>query len=170
LKVAGLIYVNLDQWDGYPKEREALLNAIQSAGVKNFIALTGDLHTFLAGYLKPNFDNIFASPMGIELMVGSISSANLAEDIESGVDLPSHPLPGKQFGVPPNALQPLIRLNNPHIQYWDSSTHGYGILDITPAQLVCTFKAVTTVRAPSASLVTLRTFTIPSGKVELSQS
>jgi alkaline phosphatase D len=170
LKVAGLIYVNLDQWDGYPKERQALLNAIKSAGVRNFIALTGDLHTFLAGYLKPNFDNIFASPMGIELMVGSISSANLAEDIESGVDLPSHPLPGKQFGVPPNALEPLIRLNNPHIQYWDSSTHGYGILDITPAQLVCTFKAVTTVGAPSASLVTLRTFTIPSGQVKLLQS
>jgi alkaline phosphatase D len=169
LKVAGLIYVDLDQWDGYPKERQALLSAIGSAGVKNFVALTGDLHTFLAGYLKSDFDNLFASPMGIELMVGSISSANLAEDIESAVDLPSRPLPAKQFGVPPNALEPLIRLNNPHIQYWDSSTHGYGILDITPAKLTCTFKAVTTIRSPSASLVTLRTFTIPAGKVQLSQ-
>ena len=142
LKGAGFIYIDLDQWDGYPKEREALLNAIQSAGVANFIALTGDLHTFLAGYLKPDFDNIFASPMGIELMVGSISSANLAEDIESALDLPSSPMPAKQFGVPPNLLEPLIRFNNPHIQYWDSSTHGYAILDITPSQLVCAFKAV----------------------------
>jgi alkaline phosphatase D len=170
LKVAGALYVDLDQWDGYPKERQTLLSAIQSAGVSNFVALTGDLHTFLAGYLKPNFDNIFASPMGIELMVGSISSANLREDIESSVDLPSCPLPAKQFGVPPNGLEPLIRLNNPHIQYWNSSTHGYAVLDITPQQLICTFKAVTTVRATSAELITLRTLTIPSGRVVLSQS
>jgi alkaline phosphatase D len=167
LKAAGFIYVDLDQWDGYPKERSALLGAIKGAGVKNFVALTGDLHTFLAGYLRTNFDNIFESPMGIELMVGSISSANLAEAIQSATDLPSRPLPAKQFGVPPNLLEPLIRLNNPHIRYWDSSTHGYGILNITPAQLTCIFKAVTSVRAPTADLVTLKTFTIPSGRVTL---
>ncbi len=170
LKGAGFIYIDLDQWDGYPKEREAMLNAIQSAGVTNFIALTGDLHTFLAGYLKPDFDNIFASPMGIELMVGSISSANLAEDIESAIDLPSSPMPAKQFGVPPNLLEPLIRFNNPHIQYWDSSTHGYAILDITPSQLVCTFKAVDNIRSQTANMGTLRTFTIPAGQVQLNQS
>jgi alkaline phosphatase D len=170
LKVAGLIYVDLDQWDGYGKEREAMLGAIHSAGVQNFFALTGDLHTFLAGYLKSDFDNIFASPMGIELMVGSLTSANLAEDIESAVDLPSHPLPAKQFGVPPNALEPLIRLNNPHIEYWDSSTHGYALLTLTPSQLTCVFKAVTSIRDQTADLVTLRTFTVPSGRVQLNQS
>ena len=170
LKISGFIYVDLDQWDGYGKERQALFNAIQKAGVQNFVALTGDLHTFLAGYLKPTFDNIFQSPMGIELMVGSISSANLAEDIESAVDLPSSPMPAKQFGVAPNALEPLIRLNNPHIQYWDSSTHGYALLTLTPAQLTCVFKAVSTVRAQTADLVTLRTFTVPSGRVQLNQS
>ncbi len=170
LKISGFIYVDLDQWDGYGKERQALFNSIKNAGVKNFVALTGDLHTFLAGYLKPTFDNIFQSPMGIELMVGSISSANLAEDIESAVDLPSCPLPAKQFGVPPNAIEPLIRLNNPHIQYWDSSTHGYALLTLTPAQLTCVFKAVSTIRAQTAALVTLRTFTVPSGRVQLNQS
>ena len=170
LKGAGFVYVDLDQWDGYPKEREALLTAIENAEVQNFIALTGDLHTFLAGYLKPNFDNLLSKPMGIELMVGSISSANLEEDIESAVDLPSRPMPGKQFGVPHNLLEPLVCLNNPHIKYWDSSTHGYGILKLTPQQLVCTFKAVTTVRSPTANLVTLKTLTVPAGKVHLSQS
>jgi alkaline phosphatase D len=89
LKIAAFIYVDLDQWDGYGKGREAMLNTIKNAHVKNFVALTGDLHTFLAGYLKPDFDNIFASPMGIEQMVGSISSANLVEDNESVVDLRS---------------------------------------------------------------------------------
>jgi alkaline phosphatase D len=169
LKLAGFIYIDLDQWDGYGKERQSLLNTIKTAGVNNFVALTGDLHTFLAGYLKPTFDDLFASPMGVEFMVGSVTSANLAEGIESAVDLPSCPLPAKQFRVPPNALEPLIRFNNPHIQYWDSSTHGYALLAVTSAQLVCTYKAVTTVRAPTAGIVTLRTFAVPAGKVQLKQ-
>ncbi len=170
LKIAGFIYVSLDQWDGYGKERQSILRAIGDANVSNFVALTGDLHTFLAGYLKPTFDNIFSSPVGIELMVGSISSANLAEGIESAVDLPSCPLPAKQFGVPPNLLDPLIRANNPHIQYWDSSTHGYGLLTLSSSQLTCIFKAVTSIQTPTADVITLRSFNVQSGDLTLRQS
>ena len=162
-----LVYIDLDQWDGYQQERNFIFDAVHSAGVKNFVAITGDLHTFLAGYLKRNFDNPFESPLGIELMVGSISSANVAEDIESALDLPSSPLPGKLFGVPPNLLDPLIRAANPHIKYWDSSTHGYAVLTITPTLLTCAFKAVTTIREPTATLVPLKTFTIPVNEVKL---
>ncbi len=164
---ATAVYVSLDQWDGYGEERKQLLGTIGNAGVKNFVALTGDLHTFLAGYLKPNFDNIFASPVGIELMVGSLSSANLAEEIQSAAGLSSAPLPAKGFGVPPNLLDPLVRGLNPHIHYWDSSTHGYAVLTLTPAQLTCEFKAVTTIREPTAALVPLKTFTVPAGHVKL---
>jgi alkaline phosphatase D len=162
-----LVYIDLDQWDGYQQERNLIFNTVHSAGVKNFVAITGDLHTFLAGYLKRDFDNPFQSPVGIELMVGSISSANLAEDIESAVDLPSAPVPAKHMGIPPNLLDPVIRAANPHIKYWDSSTHGYAVLTITPSLLTCEFKAVSTVREPAATLVPLQTFTIPVNQVKL---
>ncbi len=164
---ATAVYVSLDQWDGYGEERKQLLHTIGNAGVKNFVALTGDLHTFLAGYLKPNFDNIFASPVGVEFMVGSLTSANFAEEIESAIGLPSAPVPAKGFGVPPNLLEPLVRGLNPHIKYWDSSTHGYAVLTLTPDELTCEFKAVTTIREPSAQLVPLKTFTVPAGHVKL---
>ncbi len=52
LKLA-LLYIDLDQWDGYQEERNLILNAVKHGNIKNFVALTGDLHTFLAGYLKP---------------------------------------------------------------------------------------------------------------------
>ncbi len=162
-----LVYIDLDQWDGYQQERNLIFNTLHSAGVKNFVAITGDLHTFLAGYLKRDFDNPFESPVGIELMVGSISSANLAEDITSTVELPSAPVPAKQMGIPPNLLDPIIRAANPHIKYWDSSTHGYAVLTITPALLTCEFKAVSTVQQPTASLVPLKTFTVPVNQVKL---
>ena len=84
-----LVYIDLDQWDGYQQERNLIFDTVHSGGVKNFVAITGDLHTFLAGYLKRDFDNPFESPVGIELMVGSISSANLAEDIESRSNCPA---------------------------------------------------------------------------------
>jgi alkaline phosphatase D len=165
----GPIYIDLDQWDGYQQERNLILNAVKDQKIDNFIALTGDLHTFLAGYLKTNFDNPFEPHVGIELMVGSISSANFAEEIESALPLPSRPLPAKQMGIAPNLLEPVIRALNPWIQYWDSSTHGYGILTMTPEQLVCEFKAVSTITQPAATLVPLRTFTIPAGRVHLDQ-
>jgi hypothetical protein len=93
------------------------------------------------------------------LMVGSISSANLEEDIISTVELPSAPVPAKQMGIPPNLLDPIIRAANPHIKYWDSSTHGYAVLTITPTLLTCEFKAVSTVQETTATLVPLKTFT-----------
>lgn len=164
---AGLVYVDLDQWDGYQQERNLILNAVKHGNVKNFVALTGDLHTFLAGYLKTNFDNPFEPHIGVELMVGSLTSANFAEEIMAVVPLPSSPAPAKMMNVPPNLLEPVIRAANPWIEYWNSSTHGYAVLTLTPAQLKCEFKAVTTIKAPTADLVTLKTFTVPVNQVKL---
>ncbi|WP_158615353.1 alkaline phosphatase [Acidipila sp. EB88] len=164
---ATALYVNLDQWDGYPKERQHLLQTIGDAGVQNLVALTGDLHTFLAGYLKSNFDNPFGHAVGVELMVGSLTSANFEEEIRSEVHLPGAPVPAKGFHIPHDLLSPLIRTLNPHIKFWDSSTHGYALLAITPDELRCEFKAVSTIREPIAELRPLKTLRIPSGKAEL---
>ena len=169
LKV-GPVYVDLDQWDGYQPERNAILNTIKHDHISNVVALTGDLHTFLAGYLKTDFDNPFESPVAIELMVGSLTSANFREEIESALPLPSRPVPAKQMGVSADQLSGVVRANNPWIQFWNSATHGYGLLTLTPAQLQCVFKAVSTITEPTASLATLATFTVPAGEVKLHQS
>ncbi len=163
----GPLYINLDQWDGYQQERNAILNVIKHGNIKNVIALTGDLHTFLAGYLKTDFDNPFESHVGIELMVGSITSANFSEEIESVISLPSRPVPAKQMGLPPALLSDTLRAANPWIEFLNSSTHGYGILTLTPEQLVCEFKSVSTITQPAATLIPLATFTIPVNQVKL---
>ena len=164
---ATAVYVDLDQWDGYPAERAAIITAVRDHKIENFVALTGDIHTFFTGYLKTNFSDPFEHPTGIELVVGSISSANFSEEIESDLHLPSAPLPAKQFHTPADKLDPLIRLLNPHIEYWNSDTHGYGVLTLTPAHLVCEFKAVASVREPVAEARTLKVFTIKAGEVHL---
>ncbi len=163
----GPVYVELDQWDGYQQERNLILNAVKHGKVKNFVALTGDLHTFLAGYLKTDFDNPFEPHVGVELMVGSLTSANFHEEIDSAVHLPSSPAPAKMMEMAPGLLHVVVRASNPWIEFFDSSTHGYGVLTLTPEQLMCEFKAVTTIREPTAELVVLKTFRVPVDEVKL---
>ncbi len=166
----GPVFIDLDQWDGYQQERNVILNAVKHGNIKNFVALTGDLHTFLAGYLKTNFSNPFEQPVGIELMVGSITSANFSEEINAVVPLPSSPLPAKQMGVPADLVEDTIRTANPWIKFFDSTTHGYGIVTLTPQQLQCEFKAVSTITQPTATVRTLARFMVPVNQVHLQQS
>lgn len=166
LKV-GPVFANLDQWDGYPAERAHILSTLRDAGVTNFVALTGDLHTFTAGYLKTDYNDLFERPMGVEFMVGSVSSANLEDQIRSGLNLPSAPMPAERLGLPANKLAPAVRLANPHIHYWNSAAHGYGVLDIDDTAMTCRYMAVDTIAAPDSGVRELKTLRVKNGQVWL---
>ena len=127
------VLVSLDQWDGYPAERAMLADAL--VDVDNLVVLTGDLHSFITGTVRTDDGRDVATC----LMVGSVTSANLAEMI-AGRTLPSVPVP----------LTRLVRGANPHLTYVSSSTHGYNVVDITPDRLRCDMVAVSGVRAPFA--------------------
>jgi hypothetical protein len=51
--------------------------------------------------------------------------------------------------------------------FWNGSTWGYGILTITPDQLVSVFKTPSTVKLEQSTLNVLATFTVPNGVVQL---
>ena len=165
-----LIYFDLDQWDGYPDERAEILSTIQAANVENFVAISGDAHLFMASYLKTDYNDLHAEPVGVELMVGAISSGNY---LDAGIDTPapaSSPAAAKRLaaaGLPQDSLEPYILKYNPHMVFWNGSTWGYGILTMTPERLVCTFKTPSTVKAPTSTLNELATFVVPSGRVKL---
>ena len=164
------IYFDLDQWDGYPAERAEILAAIQAAQVKNFVAISGDAHLFLASYLKTNFNDPDEEPMGVELMVGAVSSGNY---LDAGVDRPapaSSPAAARALAMtklPMDSLEPFILALNPHMKFWNGSTWGYGVLTITADELRCTFKTPSTVKSETSTLSTLASFTVPNGKVKL---
>lgn len=147
------LFVNLDQWDGYPAERAALFKAIKEAKVKNFVTITGDLHTFVAGYQKLNFDDEHDQAVGVEFVVGSITASNLAERIS--LNSFNVPLPDIE------TVTTLIQASNPHIHYFNSDTHGYNIVEVTPEALTCTFKAVTNITKPGGRISTLKVFRVP---------
>ncbi|MBD2344974.1 alkaline phosphatase D family protein [Anabaena subtropica] len=151
------LFVNLDQWDGYPAERALLFKAIKEAKVKNFVTITGDLHTFVAGYQKLNFDDQNDPPVGVEFVVGSITSSNLAEQIT----LNSFNVPLPQI----ETVTKLIQASNPHIDYFNSDTHGYNIVEVTPEALICTFKVVSNIIKPGGKVSTLKVFRVPRDQV-----
>lgn len=111
------IPVNTDQWDGYPVERQALMDTIKNNNLSNVVFLTGDIHTswgndmpFGPGSYDPNTG---AGSTCVEFVTPSITSANASF-------LGSYANPS------------IVKSQNPHVRYVDLARHGYVVLTITP--------------------------------------
>lgn len=155
------LFVTLDQWDGYPVERARLFSSLRQAGVKNFVTITGDLHTFVAGYQKVNFDKPADPPVGVCFVVGSISAANFSEQpISTGTGVPAPSI---------DQVTQVIQASNPHFKYFNSATHGYNLVEVTPQSLTCTMKAVDTVSQPQANLTTLKVYVVPRDQIQIQE-
>ncbi len=112
---------NTDQWDGYPADRQRVLDAIRGAGRRNVVFLTGDIHTSWASDIPENAaDYPGAGTVATEFVVPSVTSANIDE----------------LLGVPPRsaspALEEVVRSTNRHVRFVELDSHGYGVLEVTP--------------------------------------
>ncbi|QDQ28620.1 phosphodiesterase [Chitinimonas arctica] len=78
--------LNADQWDGYNEERKDLMNHIKSTGIKNVVALTGDIHSFFAGAVSDNFTGSGGgTPVMVDLVTAGISSDSFFSYLKSAV-------------------------------------------------------------------------------------
>ncbi|MEQ1439962.1 alkaline phosphatase D family protein [Fontimonas sp. SYSU GA230001] len=119
------LYLNPDQWDGYPRARErvyAMIDGSSGAKVDNVVVLTGDIHTSWAMDITPDPNN----PLAYNPLTGSGSLA--VEFVATSITSPGL----EQL----NAIADVIRPNNPHIKYVDLAQKGYLLLDLTPQRLV----------------------------------
>lgn len=93
-------------------------------------------------------------------MGGSVTSSNLVELATLGL------IGGER--IPPSQLEDLtlaLKLSNPHLEFFNSSRHGYNLIEVTPQALTCTMKVVDTIKQPSAHLSTLKVFRVPRDQV-----
>ncbi|WHI49201.1 alkaline phosphatase D family protein [Microbulbifer sp. MLAF003] len=125
-----LVFANYDAWDGYQWEREKILSSIKDSSIDNFVVLTGDLHSSITSYLKVNFNNInnwnYDNLVGVELMTPSISSPNMNDTVEKGIDVGS---------VFTSLLNGGVQLNNPHIKDFVSNIYGYAVIEFNHSEL-----------------------------------
>ena len=104
-----------DQWDGYPAEREALLEKL---GGRNAIVLSGDVHVGMAIELERESQP--GRTVASEFVTSSLTSQNLDDKMKWGYRKGSVPVE-----------QHLMELL-PNIRWCDMDSHGYMVVDVDP--------------------------------------
>ena len=148
----GSIFVNPDQWDGYPPARDRLFDLIDPAG--NVVVLTGDIHSAWANDLArdPNNRDVAAGGYDAATGRGSIAVEFVTTSITSpGVDDPDGLFAG------------IVHAQNPHVRHLDLDHHGYLLLDITAERVVGEYWSVDTVAVPSNNQVFSTAFEVRDG-------
>ena len=124
---------NLDAWDGYPAEREAVLGAVYGSD-KNLVVLAGDTHNGWANNLKDANGN----QIGVEFATASVSSGGLETYLK---------LKPKQAEEFARDLEVLVD----DLVYSNTKDRGYMIISFTPKRAQSRWIYVDTVAQPEFS-------------------
>jgi alkaline phosphatase D len=108
-----------DQWDGYPAEREALLNLLDD---RDAIVLSGDVHVAMAIEMR-HMARPQDPPRAAEFVTASLTSQNLDDK--------------RGWGYREGSLQVERELLEvfPSILWADLDSHGYMVVDVTPERV-----------------------------------
>ncbi|WHY73861.1 alkaline phosphatase D family protein [Fictibacillus enclensis] len=128
---------SMDSWDGYPAQRQRVLDFVKSKNLNNLIVLTGDVHANWANNLLINFDDPKSKVFGVEFVGTSITSGGNGADKRKDTD---H-----------------ILEQNPHIKFFNDY-RGYVRCRVTPAQWQADYRVVPYVTEPGASVSTRASF------------
>ncbi|WP_345987478.1 alkaline phosphatase D family protein [Sulfurimonas sp. HSL1-2] len=173
--IAGLLesYFNLDQWDGFQAERQEIIDAVATykaeGTLQNFVALTGDIHSYITGHLTKDFNNPLAEIVAPEFVGTSVTSSNLYElglglaSSVSGDSTLSALLQPLVEQMEPEGVEEAMRIPNPHIGYFNSHQHGYAVAEVSTERVTVSFRAVATIRETSASVTTIKRFEVGDG-------
>jgi alkaline phosphatase D len=130
-----------DDWDGFPASRRRLLARIAQTRVSNPVVIGGDIHAFFANDLRVDFDDPKSPVVATEFVGTSISASGPNYDLFMSF------LP-----------------DNPHVQFFDSRKRGYVSVDVDARQMTTRLRVISDVTDPKASVSTLKTFVVESGK------
>jgi alkaline phosphatase D len=128
-------------WDGFPEARSRLLALLANLGLDDNVVVSGDAHISLAFDLvdDPTNEEMPYDPatsdaaLGVEFMPPSISRGNFDETL-LGLGRPPRTIPPFLAAVLADTLP-----RNPHGLYGELTSHGYGVLDLTPERAVAEY-------------------------------
>ena len=130
----------VDNWMGYVVDRQMILERF--ATTKNPVVLSGDSHVNFVYDLKRDFSDPTSATVGTELLGTSISSEG-------------DPFVEQTQFTPPT--------KNPQLRFFDNH-RGYVRCALERNRLTADFRAVSTVRKPTATVSTTATFVVDDGK------
>jgi alkaline phosphatase D len=115
---------NVDQWDGYTRDRRELFEHIRDQGLRDVVFLTGDIHSGWACDLPHDVATYpLGDSAGVELVCTSVTSNNLKD------------ITGSPARTSSLAVEAVIQTNNRHVKYLNFDDHGYSVLDVTPERV-----------------------------------
>ncbi|HAF11258.1 MAG TPA: alkaline phosphatase [Chloroflexi bacterium] len=129
----------VDNWMGYVADRQVVLD--QLARTKNPVVLSGDSHVNFVYDLKRDFSDPRSPTVATEILGTAISSD-------------SDPTP------PATQFDPSAK--NPQLRFFDNHK-GYVRCTVERTRLTADFRAVSTVRSPTAIVSTTATFVVDDG-------
>ncbi len=152
-------------------ERGEIYDAVRAAGVTGFVTVSGDRHSFWAGYASKSLPPKRFDPVGVAFITGSISSAGLVEAFEHNLaqDLALRSLylvDSQNGGRPQPTVNMLLRhgvrscleyartrdfaaarrVSNPdlapHLSFVDMGGHGYATVRLAADAMECEFVCI----------------------------
>ena len=134
--------LNYDQWDGYPKDRDRILQHLADNPVPNVVVLTGDIHAAGVAVLRAG-DRGTGTPVAVEFVDTSISSGAIA----------------------PGGVKDLI-LAFPSIVDIELDHRGYTHHTVTPDTWTAEYRIVTDALDEASTVTTYKTFLVDAGTVD----
>ncbi len=131
--------LNYDQWDGYPVERQRILQHLADAAVPNVVVVTGDIHLAAVAQLRAG-DRGTGTPVGVEFVTTSISSEGLI-----GADLTD------------------VLKTFPDLVDAELTHRGYSLHTVTPEQWTAEYRMVADVSNADSEVTTQGTYVVQAG-------
>jgi alkaline phosphatase D len=141
-------FINLDGWDGYPAERESILQFIAQESIANVVALTGDIHAAANAKLFRDGQRNGSKPVAYEIVTASLTSSSLGDRLGSLVG---------------SLAARAINRSNPHIEWSDIYGHGYAIITASLSELTARHVVVSTISRPTSTASIARRVTLRDG-------
>ena len=144
------ITINNDQWDGYQAERRALLHAIDKAGKKSVVLVTGDIHSSWASEIPLSAPHYGKDASGrvvaCEFTPPSITAASGYDSIAINRALAA------PVATALDVAQEAIKTANPWIKDVELTTHGFGVMEINKSRAQMNWFYVKDVMNPASSV------------------
>ena len=144
---------NLDAWDGYPSQREAILQTVKTQG-KRLVTLSGDSHN---GWFT-NLTSLAGEKIGVEFAATSVSAPGfesaglgaLASSIDGSALVPQ--LGSAAIGAGLGLID--------DVAYCDTVRRGYLLITATPAEIKGEYVFVSSVKQPTYTASVGRTIKV----------
>lgn len=170
-----------DAWDGFDEERELIMREINSSqmlvslgkrshGVRNFITLTGDMHSYLAGYQQTIYPE--ENAVGVELMTPALTSLNITEALIRGVGRRESRIGRITKTLAPAITKTVLSTFIPkairNVKFFNSRGWGYSVVTFTREH--CTYRAYSvdkTKDSPDAPRKLVTELRVPRDRIEI---